>query len=312
MANTKSRSKKNIDTEKIGKPKIVCVCCGNDKQSDFYVSNNDDYKYFKKIPWCKNCIDNFYLEYFTTYDDNQKAIYYLCRKINIPFSFSAFEGAKRNSEKKGWKIYQSYIKQINSLGDVNNHGVCFDDTSDGIEVAQTIIDIDTDSDYIVSEQDIKYWGKNKDAWEYEYLEEEMYRLKTDFECSDYGMEMLMRDICFINLEIEKIRQGGKGDVTKLIESRSKLMNDANLKPVQATGADKNEKLSFGIFIKKWENERPVSKTLDDEMKKYIDTYMVGHLAKMEGLTNEFVKQYDDAIKEYTIDFSALRSEEYDE
>ena len=111
----------------------------------------------------------------------------------------------------------------------------------------------------------------------------------------------------------KIRQGlEKGDITKLIESRSKLMNDGNLKPVQSTGADKNEKLSLGVFIKKWENEKPIRQEIDDEMKRYIDTYMVGHLAKMEGLNNETVKKYDEAIKDYTINFSDIHSEEDDE
>jgi hypothetical protein len=160
---------------------------------------------------------------------------------------------------------------------------------------------------------ISYWGKNRDTWEYEFLEEEIYKLKTDFECPDYGMEMIMKDIAFINLDIERIRQGlEKGDITKLIESRSKLMNDGNLKPVQSTGADKNEKVSLGVFIKKWENEKPVKRQLDDEMKTYIDTFMVGHLAKMEGLNNEAVKKYEDAIKDLTINFSDLKSEDDDE
>lgn len=313
MANTKNKNRRNANNQTINENIIHCVRCENSKPSDFYASNNEDYQFYKKIPWCKNCIENFFNDYFKIYNDNQKAIYYLCRKINIPFSFGAFDGAVKNSEKTGWKIYQSYIKQINSFGDANGYGVSFDDTKDSVEVAQSMFNSDIDSEYEVSEQNIKYWGKNKEPWEFEYLDEEMYRLKTDFECPDYGMEMIMRDICFINLSIERIRQGlEKGEITKLIESRSKLMNDGNLKPVQSTGADKNEKLSLGVFIKKWENERPISRTLDDEMKRYIDTYMVGHLAKMEGLTNDFVKQYDDAIKDYTIDFSELRSEEYDE
>jgi len=48
------------------------------------------------------------------------------------------------------------------------------------------------------------------------------------------------------------------------------------------------------------------------MKKYIDTYMVGHLAKMEGLHNEFTDMYDKALKPWTVDFSNLDNDEDDE
>lgn len=311
MANTKNKNKKNVSIEATSKPKLVCVCCGSNKQTDFYVSNNDDYKYFKKIPWCKNCIDSFYLDYFTTYDDNQKAVYYLCRKINIPFSFAAFEGAKRNSEKKGWKIYQSYIKQINSLGNVNNHGVCFDDTKDNIE-ATFVKDFIDENNFEATDEMIKYWGKSRDSWEYEYLDEEMFKIKTSFECPDYGMEMLMKDICFINLDIEKSRQGiEKSDVTKLIDARSKLMNDAKMKPIQATGAESNDQITFGTLIKKLENDKPTDEPLDewkdpDNFKKW-HTIFVGHLADMNDIENDVVRDYKEIIKPYTV----TRSDEED-
>ena len=46
--------------------------------------------------------------------------------------------------------------------------------------------------------------------------------------------------------------------------------------------------------------------MDDEMKKYIDTYLIGHLAKMEGLNNDLVKQYEEAIREYTLDMETIK------
>jgi hypothetical protein len=135
---------------------------------------------------------------------------------------------------------------------------------------------------------------------------------SSFECPDYGMEMIMKDICIINLEIEKIRQEKKDSankiITNLIKTRSDLMNDANMKPIQSTGADASDQITFGTLIKKWENERPIPQPMDDEMKKYIDTFMVGHLAKMEGLHNEFTELYDREISKYTIDFNELNNE----
>jgi len=89
------------------------------------------------------------------------------------------------------------------------------------------------------------------------------------------------------------------------------MTDANMKPVQATGAEANDQITFGTLIKKWENEKPIPSHLDDEMKKYIDTYMVGHLAKMEGFNNDLVNKYNESLKEYTIDLNSLDDEEDD-
>jgi hypothetical protein len=126
------------------------------------------------------------------------------------------------------------------------------------------------------------------------------------------MEMIMKDICFINLDIEKIRRekrpNSSKEITSLIKTRSDLMNDANMKPIQSTGADANDQVTFGTLIKKWENERPIPKPLDDEMKRYIDTFMVGHLAKMEGLHNEMTEKYDQAISKYTINFSDIHKD----
>ncbi|NLY47342.1 MAG: hypothetical protein GX053_15380 [Tissierella sp.] len=135
------------------------------------------------------------------------------------------------------------------------------------------------------------------------------KLMSSFECPDYGMEMIMRDICFINLDIDRLRREKKGnansEITKLINTRSNLMNDAKMKPIQATGAEANDQITLGTLIKKWENEEPIPPTLDDEMKRYIDTFMIGHLAKMEGLNNELVKKYEEAISEYTIDMKEV-------
>jgi hypothetical protein len=118
------------------------------------------------------------------------------------------------------------------------------------------------------------------------------------------MEMLMRDICFINLEIEKTRQGGKGDVTKLIDSRSKLMNDAKMKPIQATGAEANDQFSFGVFIKKLENDKPTDEPLDewkdpDNFEKWHKIF-VGHMAEMNDIENDIVKEYSEIIKPYSV------------
>ena len=286
--------------------KIICACHGGEpiSISNFYTSYSKLFTGIGVIPICKKCIGEVFDDLLKKYKNDKHAIYKLCERLDVPFYNGVYEGTKNGK----WKSYQTYFKNINSFKDKNRYGDCFDDG----EIFNENLEGDGLSSFSkIDEETQVYWGRGLEEWEIEFLEKEIYSLKTDFECDDYGMEMIMKDISFINLEIYKSRCSGR-DVGKLIKTRSDLMNDANLKPVQSTGADKNEKLSLGVFIRKWENEKPVKKDLDDEMKTYIDTFMVGHLAKMQGLKNEATDKYDKAIEEHTISFKDLKKEEDDE
>lgn len=320
--------------KKTRQPKAVsgqgyCRKCQKTKSlnSNFYEATNPFLDTNNYMSICKDCCNDIYNHYFSIYGNMREAIHAVCQDLDIRFSEQALEQTQSHIEKllsrgkNANAVFGYYKSKLGSTGKNNERldSFRYKDSDNLLDINLENNKINNinmelnDDDFILTEDIIKYWGNGRDIWEYKFLENEIIRLKTDFECSDYGMEMIMKDICFINLDIERIRWGlDKGDISKLIKSRSDLMNDGNLKPVQATGADKNEKVSLGVFIKKWENEKPISKTLDDEMKRYIDTYMVGHLAKMEGLNNEAVKMYEEAIKDYTIDFTELNNFEEDE
>jgi len=89
------------------------------------------------------------------------------------------------------------------------------------------------------------------------------------------------------------------------------MNDAKMKPIQATGAESNDQITFGTLIKKLENDKPTDEPLDewkdpDNFNKW-HTIFVGHLADMNDMENEVVKDYKEIIKPYTV----TRSDEED-
>lgn len=316
MARTKGSNKKTKET-------IRCPMCGRTQAiSNYYMTSSPLYaKNYGRLVFCKECVWKTFDTYYNILGDMKRAIIITCMKFDVPFSIGDYEGTQKQlSGDPTAHPIKVYMTKINSLGSFNNDLAGFDPNLilDDDSEKEILLESDTSqsqiiSDFNLTEDIVKYWGRGKSIWEYEFLENEMFMLKTDFECSDYSMEMIMKDICFINLEIEKLRlQNNNAGVAKLIKTRSELMNDGNLKPVQSTGADKNEKVSFGTLIKKWENERPISKAMDDEMKKYIDTYLIGHLAKMEGLNNDLVKQYEEAIREYTLDMETIKNVEDDD
>ena len=288
----------------------------------FYEATNLMIDTNSKMSVCSDCCNEIYNYYFSIYSNMRDAIIFTCRDLDVRFSERALEQTQshidklRSTNKNINTIFGQYKSKISSLSK-NNEGINefrYKDSDDSINIKQntttntinTIIEL-SESDFILTEEIIKHWGKGKDDSEYEFLDDQMYKIKSSFECPDYGMEMIMKDICFINLDIEKIRQDGKdvkGDINKLIETRSKLMNDAKMKPIQSTGAEANDQITFGMLIKKLENERPTDEPLEewkdpDNFEKWHKIF-VGHLADMNDIENDATKEYRDIIKPYTV------------
>lgn len=250
-------------------------------------------------PICKTCISGIF-------DIEKKdRVLSALRALDKPFInndwqgvINSYSGIKNDSAILGY-----YIKNIS----LNYKDSVFADSEEWID---TITDSNNSNkkEVILSKREkkesIEDWGEGFSDTLYDYLNSEMLKLTASFECPDYGMKMLMKDICWINKDIKLAKEAGQ-DISKLIKTRSELMNDAKMKPIQATGADENDKVTFGTLIKKWENEDPVPQPLDDEMKRYIDLYMIGHLGKMQGLNNEMTKKYEQSLDEFTIDFEEV-------
>ncbi|ALS22297.1 hypothetical protein [Paenibacillus naphthalenovorans] len=289
--------------------KIKCQNCGKLKAStsvNYYMNGHPLFNW-DKFEVCKECTNSYIGEKGS--EGYLHRVYSMLALLDKPFLADLWK--QRGEE------WQRYIPTLSSMKQYKE--LTFKDSI--FLNSNSISDTDNNSfDEITLHEDdlselIEYWGRGYSDEDYRYLEEEKIKLMSSFECPDYGMEMIMRDICFINLDIEKLRQNKKGskEIGNLIKTRSDLMNDAKMKPIQATGADANDQLSFGVLVKKWENDRPIPKGLDDEMKNYIDTFMIGHLAKMEGLNNEMTEKYDKALSEYTIDFNELnKNDEYED
>lgn len=289
------------------KEMLTCFACGKEKDTgSFYTSFSPFHAHTSRLHACKQCVQD------SVEDGNLNSFMNMLRRFDKPFVTHLYESAIQKNAYVG-----EYFKLINAKDFL--HMTWENSDFDGHRKTKEIeksAQVEPELDF--SDEVTTYWGRGYDDSEYSFLEEERHKLMSSFECPDYGMEMIMKDICFINLDIEKIRQERKPnsgkEITALIKTRSDLMNDANMKPIQATGAEGNDQITFGTLIKKWENERPVPKPLEDEMKEYIDTFMVGHLAKMEGLNNDLTEKYDKALSKYTIDFNEINKndEEYED
>jgi hypothetical protein len=308
---------KKEEEAKLSNNKITCPVCGKEKSlNQFYQSNKQDYALFNgRCFFCKSCLRKMF--YKSGIENKENLLMILETKLDLPFIEDVYIQALNepketlgryisllNMKFKGrtvtWK--DSDIEQNSKVKQINNN-----------ELDKSNIEEEKEIDANELEELKIKWGKGFSIEQYQRLEDFYYNFASKYE-TDLPAEVLnFQNAARTQLQIEKaLAEGNITLYNSLIKTLSGILGDSNVKPVQATGAEANDQLCWGLFVKKAEEEDPIDTWENDEMKKYIDTYMVGHLAKMEGLHNEFTDMYDNAIKSWSVDFSNLNNDEDEE
>lgn len=104
----------------------LCLRCGvNGKQTSFYNSFNPTYDWnLHKIPYCKECIQQMYEEFYKQTGDSELAMFYLCRKLDVYYATTIYEGANK-AVLKGGSLIPSYFKTYNGFHNNANYGDTF-------------------------------------------------------------------------------------------------------------------------------------------------------------------------------------------
>lgn len=282
---------------------ILCTCCGKEKQcGKFYESQSELYKSLGYLPICKDCIGDIYKQYEKKYKDDKEIIYNFCRLFDLPFSNSDFDGAVQHSKKTNWKLYQSYFKQINSFGEVNSVGRCFEDSeklyinnNDDNLIANKLNIDGVNFDTEVDEEVQLFWGFGFDKNDYLFLEHELSEWKKTHKCDNQAEITLLKEICIKILEIRKGRMRGES-VSKLQKELQDLMKTASVDPAKANAISDGQTVDrFGVWIKDIEQYRPAEwwdkqeKYVDmDGFKPYIKNYIVRPIKNFFTGTKNFI------------------------
>lgn len=160
------------------------------------------------------------------------------------------------------------------------------------------------------------WGEGLTAYEYNFLDNEKYKIESSFENNDYGMNWIIEEVAWTALKIDKRKKDSK-DYADLTTQMGKLMNDGSMKPVQSTGANAQEALTYGLLIKKFENERPTPDPDPlwadvDGIKFYIRVWFLGHLCALLGIKNAYSEEYYEELAKYTVDVVDDEESEFDD
>lgn len=298
----------------------ICSRCGRKysrRKGYFPVSYAILHKGIGYIPVCKECIDTMYNTYLSQCNNAKNAVRQMCRKLDLYWSESVYEIVSRKSTTRS--MMTQYIAKINT---VSYAGKSYDDTlsDEGMlwNFNQDIED-NSDCDYAnvpqeklseTPEEIIVFWGSGYSDEMYRELEQRRQYWMSKFPDGtqlDVGTEALIRQICSLELDINRDRIAGKS-VDKSVNALNNLLGSANLKPTQQKqdGDNSSENTPFGVWIRRWETQRPVpdpDPDLEDVdgIVRYISVWFLGHLCKMLGIKNTYCKLYEEEIDKMRVD-----------
>lgn len=297
----------------------ICSKCGKKysrRKGYFPVSYAILHKGIGHIPVCKECIDTMYNTYLAQCNNAKDAVRQLCRKLDLYWSESVYDLVQRKSTTRS--MMTQYIAKINT---VSYAGKSYDDTlsEEGTlwnftpEISEEVVDA-ADTVPVESvetpEEIIAFWGSGYSDEMYRELEQRRHYWMSKFPEGielDVGTEALIRQICSLELDINRDRIAGKS-VDKSVNALNNLLGSANLKPTQqkADGDNAQENTPFGVWIRRWETQRPVPDP-DPELEdvdgivRYISIWFLGHLCKMLGIKNTYCRLYEEEIAKMRVD-----------
>lgn len=286
--------------------KAICYRCGKafgQYRGAFPVSYATLYKGVGYMSVCKTCIDSMYEDYLKQCKNQKDAVRQMCRKLDLYWDQGIYDAvAKKNTERT---IMSQYIARANS---VTYAGKSYDDSLKSEGTLWAFGDNGGVPD--ISAEVEAFWGSGYSPAMYAELEQRrkywMSSFPEDVEL-DIGTEALIRQICSLELDINRDRAAGRS-VEKSVTALNTLLGSANLKPVQKKQDDLDASLEatpMGVWLYRYENERPLP-DIDDELKdvnrlrKYVFTWM-GHLCKMLGLKNAYVQLYEDEMEKLRVE-----------
>lgn len=270
--------------------KKKCASCEKTiaSKDNFYNTTEKAFFIDGKISICKTCcatmLEKRGFEGFKS----------LLRMINKPLLQDVFKGD-----------YGDYIRMVNSMPQYKN--MVYDDSTmfkepKALEVFKRAKPTELSPEELLDAEE--FWGIGYEEKEYIWLNSEYVDYLDRYEVNSKTLENLIREICLVQLDIRSSRSK-KLDVKNELKAYNDLLTAANLKPVQETGADSIEQETFGTFIKKIENDRPISEPHPDwadvdGIGKYIRTFFLGHMARMFGKENKYQEEYDEELGKYSV------------
>lgn len=285
------------------KPTQECTSCGKVKSvssANFYKSYSVMYKstHDNRMTICKECVLNIVGEFKNQFQSELKGLYALCRMLDVLYDEAIYTSAKEQAATKDGNPYQYYFQKVLSLPQFANKTFLDSAQADlnliDKQAGEVTISTDDIGVEITHETRMK-WGNLPDE-DLLFLEYNYEQWVTRHQCESKAEEILFEEICHVQLDINKLRMSG-GDTTKKVDQLQKLMQSANIRPLDQTAIAANENvMMWGTTVAAIEKHEPCeffSEYRDKEYKdymgyrKYFDNWVLRGLKNLLAGTKDF-------------------------
>lgn len=320
---------------------VLCCKCGKAycrRKGFFSVCYSEMSKGIGYLPVCKDCVDMLYNSYLAKCQNAKDAVRQVCRKLDLYWNESVFDIVSRKSTIS--TMMTSYLAKITT---VTYAGKSYDDTlsfegtlwnfspkendigtgaKDNIVSGEKTDERHQEDLSSIPEDVIAFWGPGYTSEMYNDLEQRrsywISKLPSGVDL-DIGAEALIRQICNLEIDINRDRRAGKS-IDKNVNALNTLLGSASLKPTQKKAEDSDlssENTPFGVWIKKWEDMEPVPEPDPelqdvDGIRKYISVWFFGHLCKMLKIRNSYSRAYEEEIAKMRVERPEYSDEDDEE
>lgn len=285
--------------------KLTCLSCNRNLviDSNYFTFNDENPAFPSRIyPVCKDCCESMMKDELTGY----KSFIQLLRVLDLPFKQDIFE-----------QVNFDYFRYLNKKTIRKGN---FMDSDMLVSASSASLTEDTINK--LSPEELRecklYWGEG------DYTEDDYIYLISRYEsyCKTYDVdsptfENIISQICQLELEIRKKRTQGSKSTKEETNLIINLMKSAGISPSQEKESKTNAKETFGVWVKRWESEKPVPEPLEefrdvDGIAKYVENTFLSPMRKSLDIEDNKLDQYQEHVDKYGISTEELLGIEDDE
>lgn len=258
---------------------------------------------------CKDCLTNIYEKIYEVEFSTEKTILRMCRMFNVRYYGESVTAVKRQIDtlqEKGKRmsgIFGVYISRIRNMlkteiGDVVTE-INYQDVG-GIKITIDEFAMGSEEDRVTLEELKDFWGDGFPLEDYKFLEKRIIEWKRDYSCQNKAEELVIKELCFKELELNKARIEGKS-VDPIIKTMDTLLKSGGLAPSQTTASSGKSFDTIGMLIKQIEQTTPAEYYEDkelfkdyDNLDRYISNYIKRPIMNFIGASKSFEISDDDS------------------
>ena len=311
----RKKLEKEVPTiESVATHNFYCCRCGmaySRQKGYFPVSHSSLYRGTGYLPICSECVDKMYEQYLIKFGNDKEAIKRVCMKLDLYWNMAIYEMSEKSANTQS--RMRSYISKTNLLRFIDKtYDDTIEDEANEAESAESPSfapesktaekdEVNEPEELTISQETIDFWGSGFPSSVYPELERRYSDWTSGMSITDPAERAIYKQICILETTINRDSAQGK-PIDKNVNALNNLLGSANLKPNQKKEEldSSVESTPLGVWIRRFENEEPIPEP-DEKYKdvdgiiKYVTVWFLGHLGKLVGKKNIYVKMYEEEI-----------------